>query len=110
MAKIGLVTVLYKSETVLDGFFESLRKQTFKDFKLYIVNNASPDGSLKKALLEKEKVDYPIEIIDNENNVGVAKGNNQGIERALYEKSEYILLLNNDIEFLENTIEILYSE
>ena len=34
MCKIGIVTVLYNSEKVLEDFFRTLDKQTFKDFQL----------------------------------------------------------------------------
>ncbi len=44
--KIGIVTVLYNSESVLSEFFETLNRQTYKNFVLYVVDNLSPDGSL----------------------------------------------------------------
>jgi GT2 family glycosyltransferase len=38
-------------------------------------------------------------VIANKTNVGVARGNNQGIERALADGCTHVLLLNNDVEF-----------
>lgn len=49
----------------------------------------------------------PVEFINNNANLGVAKGNNQGILKALEEQCDYILLLNNDIEFPEETISVM---
>ena len=40
MSKIGLVTVLFKSDDVLPGFFKSIAKQTHKDYVLYLVDNS----------------------------------------------------------------------
>ena len=40
-----------------------------------------------------------VTLIKNTDNVGVAKGNNQGIELSLKNNCDYVLLLNNDIEF-----------
>jgi GT2 family glycosyltransferase len=103
MPKIGLVTVLYKSDAVLEGFFKSLSIQTFKNYHLYVIDN-SP-SSVTDRLIEKLSGEYPIPNfthIKNAKNFGVAKGNNQGIELALREKAEYILLLNNDIEFYQD--------
>jgi glycosyltransferase involved in cell wall biosynthesis len=44
--KIGIVTVLYKSETVLDDFFSTLNQQSYDNFILYLIDNKSPDKVL----------------------------------------------------------------
>jgi GT2 family glycosyltransferase len=100
MPKIGLVTVLYNSEDVLEGFFKSLSEQTFKDYHLYIVDNKVTEetNNLITSLLSK----YPVieyTHVKNSANLGVAKGNNQGIELSLKNGADYVLLLNNDVEF-----------
>ena len=94
--KIGIVTILYNSEAVLDDFFESLSHQTFKNFILYIVDNLSPDNSLSRAKSLGKKVDFECVYIENGQNFGVAKGNNIGIKAALKDGCNYILLSNND--------------
>lgn len=111
MASIGLVTVLYNSDDVLDAFFKSLSEQSFTDYHLYMVDNSVSESSTQ--LVHELTNKYSIKNYDhikNENNVGVAKGNNQGIDRALKDGSEYILLLNNDIEFdQQNLLDGLYD-
>ncbi|OAQ38792.1 hypothetical protein A5893_12140 [Pedobacter psychrophilus] len=100
MAKIGLVTVLFNSEPVLNGFFKSLGSQSFKDYHLYIIDNTPSKSSelIIYELLEKYQiVNYT--HVKNDTNVGVATGNNQGISLSLKSKTTYTLLLNNDIEF-----------
>lgn len=102
MAKIGLVTVLFNSDTVLQGFIESLTKQSFTDYHLYLIDNTSnstTDELLHKLVSENGITNYT--HIKNEKNVGVAKGNNQGIELSIKEGSTYTLILNNDIEFTQ---------
>ncbi|MBK6381295.1 MAG: hypothetical protein IPF72_17115 [Chitinophagaceae bacterium] len=47
MAKIGLVTVLFKSDAVLPDFFKSIAKQTHKDYILYLVDNSPAPTSDK---------------------------------------------------------------
>ncbi|OQY92027.1 MAG: hypothetical protein B6D37_15460 [Sphingobacteriales bacterium UTBCD1] len=99
MSKIGLVTVLYKSDEVLEGFFKSISSQDFKDYCLYLIDN-SPDERTE-ALLWLLLTKFPVnEIrhIRNETNVGVAEGNNIGIKAALNDGCTHVLLLNNDIE------------
>ena len=39
--KIGVVTVLYNGERVLDDFFRSLGEQTYENFTLYVIDNLS---------------------------------------------------------------------
>jgi GT2 family glycosyltransferase len=106
---IGIVTVLYNSNEVLEGFFESLSKQIDIKYNLYVIDN-SPDDSgiiIAKQLAEKNKIS--IEVIFNNANLGVAAGNNQGIKLALRDRCTYVLLANNDTEFEADTIKLLYD-
>jgi GT2 family glycosyltransferase len=85
---------------------ESLRKVTYPNFKVLLVDNASTDGSV-----ELFKRDHPdIELLVNEKNLGFAGGNNVGIRRALEEGADYLLLLNNDTvvcpDFLGGLVDI----
>ncbi len=112
MAKIGIVTVLYNSASVLEAYFKSLSEQTCKNFILFVVDNKSPDNSL--TLVERLALEYSSEyetkIIKNDDNYGVAKGNNIGICRAKAAGCDYILLSNNDIELKNDCIEkLLYQ-
>lgn len=108
MSKIGIVTVLYNSESVLDDFFRTLDKQSYKDFTLYIVDNASTDNGLSKSHELASTVSFKCIFIEEKKNWGIAKGNNIGIKAALYDGCEYILLSNNDVVLnCDDTIEIL---
>lgn len=100
MKKIGLVTVLYKSDDVLEDFFRSISLQSFKNYHLYLIDNSPSDDTddLIKILTDKFPV-TAVTHVKNTENYGVAKGNNQGIELALRDKSDFVLLLNNDIDF-----------
>lgn len=97
MAKIGIVTVLYNSETVLKEYFESLNNQTYKDFILYIIDNNSPDKSLVIAKELSKRVSFRCVFFEEKENWGVAKGNNIGISAALEDGCSFILLSNNDV-------------
>ena len=107
MALIGIVTVLYGSETVVDEFFKTLDIQSYKDFVLYVVDNKSPDKSLEKSKELAKMVSFKTVFIENEGNYGVAKGNNIGIKAALEDGCSYVLLSNNDIKLNADTIENL---
>lgn len=104
--RVGVVTITYNSAVVLPQFLKSMLEQTFRDFTLYVVDNASKDGSVE---LVSGYTDPRIRIIPNEQNLGVAQGNNQGIRAALADGCSAVLLLNNDTEFPNNLLARLYS-
>jgi len=106
--KIGIVTVLYKSETVLEDFFRTLNEQSYRNFTLYVVDNKSPDNSLDKSKEFAKSAWFKTKFIENNDNYGVAKGNNQGIGTALEDDCDYVLLSNNDVVLKPDTIEKLY--
>lgn len=105
MAKIGLVTVLFKSDTVLLDFFKSIAKQTHKDYILYLIDNSpapSSDKIIEDCLAQNTITQYT--HIKNIANIGVAEGNNIGIRQALADDCSHIILLNNDIELEQDFV------
>src|ERR1700740_798305 len=102
MAILGLVTVLYNSDEMLDDFFRSLSIQTFTDYHLYIIDNSPSPATddLVRELAKKYAIPQYTHF-KNEGNFGVAKGNNQGTEMAIKAGPEDIILLNSDIAFTQ---------
>lgn len=94
--KIGVVTVTFASGSVLPEFLKSVKDQTYQNFVLIAVDNASEDSTLQQL---RAFNDCELVLISNQKNVGVAAGNNQGIRAALDSGCEYVLLLNNDVVF-----------
>ncbi len=98
MTKIGLVTVLYKSDEVLESFIRTVFYQDHKDFILYLIDNSANEKT--DILLSSLLAQYPIKnytYINSNGNIGVAAGNNLGIKAALADLCTNIILLNNDI-------------
>ena len=94
--KIGIVTVTYNSEHVLDDFFKSIQQQDYKNFLLFFIDNASSDKSVEHI----KSWDFPNKVlVENEQNLGIATGNNQGIKLAVENDCDFVLLLNNDTVF-----------
>lgn len=72
---------------------ESIRKYTTEPHEVIFVDNNSKDGTVEYLRrLVSENSNY--RLIENKENLGFARGCNQGIRKA---KGEYILLLNNDV-------------
>ena len=105
--RIGVVTVTYNSGKVLEEFLDSIGAQTHRDFLLYAVDNASQDSTL--AQLDAWG-DERLRVIRNTVNVGIAMGDNQGTRAALADGCDYVMFLNNDVEFEPETFAILVAE
>ncbi len=96
MDKIGVITITFNSEPVLNSFLHCILNQTYTNFILYIIDNKSTDHTIK--IIEEIK-DSRIKLIKNERNEGVAKANNQGIKNAIADGCSQLLIINNDVEF-----------
>ncbi len=99
--KIGLVTVTYNSAEVIPGFMESLQAQGYQNWLLIAVDNKSRDSSVN--LLQNYN-ESRVLIIENKENLGVAAGNNQGIQKSIESGCDYVVLINNDTEFGVNLL------
>lgn len=104
---IGVVTVTYNSGRVLDDFLRSVSAQSFGNFLLYAVDNASRDTTLEQL---RAWDDARLRVIANADNLGVAEGNNQGTRAALAEGCDLVLYINNDTEFDSETFALLAAE
>jgi GT2 family glycosyltransferase len=75
---------------------DSLLDQTFQDFRIVVVDNGSVDNSAAQLNTYKNDHSDIVEVVYNPVNLGFAGGVNTGIEWALNESFEYIVLFNND--------------
>jgi GT2 family glycosyltransferase len=96
-SRIALITVLFNCEKHLPLFFECMGKQTDQDYLIIVIDNASKDPSLARARTLAQAHNVPCEFIANDDNLGIAVGNNQGIERARELGMDHLVLINNDI-------------
>lgn len=91
--KVSVVTPNYNGKDFLYAYFESLNKNSNEIGEVIIVDNGSRDGSQEFIRNYREKVDFPIVLIENSQNLGFAEAVNQGISKSRY---DYIFSLNND--------------
>jgi GT2 family glycosyltransferase len=96
---IHIVTILYKSESSIGEFLGCLQRQTFSDWRLHVIDNASPDHS--RAIVDQLQ-DARITVHANATNLGFAKAANQGLRAAYAEGAEAVILVNNDIYFADD--------
>lgn len=87
--KVSIVIPNYNGEKYIEGCLSSLKKQSFKDYEVLFVDNASCDQSIEIA----REILKDIIIIQLDKNYGFSKAVNEGIKAS---KGEYVVLLNND--------------
>lgn len=107
MKKITIIIVTWNNQKDLLETLSSLRGINQSDFTLetIVVDNASSDNSVFET-----KNQFPdVKIIQNQENLGFAQGNNIGIAAALENKSDYLLLLNNDTLVEKNFLQKLFQ-
>lgn len=101
---IGIVTVLYNSDDVLPDFFASLAAQEGVRYRLYVIDNSATDSGLQISRELAARHGIEAVFVFNNANVGVARGNNQGIDLALAGGCTHVLLANNDTAFEPATV------
>jgi GT2 family glycosyltransferase/glycosyltransferase involved in cell wall biosynthesis len=91
--RASVIVVTYNNLALTRLCLESLIRNTeYPNFEVIVVDNNSSDETQKYLLNLKERHEN-LKIILNEENLGFAKANNQGIRIS---SGEYIILLNND--------------
>ena len=91
MSKLSIVIPVYNVEKYLNACVDSVRKQTFNDWELLLVDDGSTDNSYCIAS-DYTKTDTRIKVVSNTHK-GVSAARNLGIELA---KSEYIMFVDSD--------------
>lgn len=88
--KVSVITLNWNGIHYTLPCIESLKKQSYKDFEVIVVDN----GSTKDDSVEQLKKIKGIKLVLNSSNLGFAGGNNSGVKAA--SATKYIALLNND--------------
>jgi GT2 family glycosyltransferase len=101
---VSIIIVNWNGEQFLHDCFHSLKDQTFKDFEIIFVDNASVDKSVEAAKTLASDLGLPLNMVQLETNTGFAKGNNEGLKHS---SGRYIALLNNDTVASERWLESL---
>jgi len=105
MPSISVIIPVYQAEKFLKGCVESVRKQTFSDWELLLVDDCSRDGS--PALCDScAAEDDRIRVYHKTKNGGVSEARNLGLGEA---KGDYIAFLDADDRYEPSCLETLWS-
>ena len=90
---VAIVVLNYQGEKDTVDCVRRLREQDYPNYRIVVVDNASPDGSEARlrAALPGET------IVQRGRNLGYGDGNNLGIEMALAEGADFIWIVSPDV-------------
>ncbi|RTE67155.1 glycosyltransferase [Amphritea opalescens] len=87
---VSVIIPVYNGATYIAEAVESILNQTYDNFEIIIVDDASSDNSLR---IVNNYESNKIKIITNDYNVGVAASRNRGIKAA---KGKYVAFMDSD--------------
>lgn len=131
VVKVSALMTVYNGEKYIEESINSILNQTFSDFELIIVDDASTDNTLN---IVRKFNDNRIKIIKLKNNVGVGKAIIEGLKYAngeyiakvdaddvyhperfskqilFFENNPFIDVVDSKIEYFTNHIDLLNSQ
>lgn len=98
---VSIIVPVYKAASYIADTIEMVRKQTYKNWELILIDDCSPDNSVEiiRGIIQENE---HISLICKTKNEGAAKARNTGIEIA---KGRYIAFLDADDVWLPDKLE-----
>lgn len=100
----SIIIPVYNREKFIEKAISSVLQQTYTDWELIIIDDASTDSTPK--ILESYITYDKIKIIRNNRNEERSKSRNAGINLS---KGKFICFLDSDDYFLENHLELMHK-
>jgi GT2 family glycosyltransferase len=103
--KVNIIILHFRNFSILSECLQSSQKISYPDYDITVINNGS---SLPLNFAAQNNItESSLQIINTQDNLGYAKGNNIGIREALKRGADYILLLNDDTVVSPDFLSIL---
>ena len=106
MKKISIIIPVYNAEKYIEKCLYSIKKQTYSNYEIIIVDDGSKDNSLKMCKKFKNENKNIILKIFTQKNEGPSSARNRGIANA---KGDYITFVDSDDYLEENLLEALLN-
>lgn len=104
MKEISIIIPAYNAASFISKPLESLRRQTFKQFEIIVVDDGSKDAT-QTIVDEYCREGMPIRYFYQQNH-GVSVARNVGIRQAC---GKYIMFLDADDELKESYLQVMYE-
>lgn len=98
--KLTIILPVYQSQDTLRRCLDSVISQSFRDWQLIVVNDASTDDGLN-ICQEYAHKDHRIQIVNHKNNRGLSAARNTGLQKA---RGEYVTFIDSDDALQEDTL------
>lgn len=93
METVSIIMPAYNCEKYIGQAIESVKKQTYSDWILIIIEDASNDNTVEEINIKIKDIKEKVIFIKNMKHIGIAKSRNIGIEKS---DSKYIAFLDAD--------------
>lgn len=103
---ISVIVPAYNASEFLLETLESVKKQTYTNWEIILVNDCSTDTTLQKAIFFSKGVENVVKVITNEKNSGVSVSRNVAVANA---SGNWLALLDSDDVWLPNHLETLMA-
>jgi glycosyltransferase involved in cell wall biosynthesis len=104
-SKVTVLIPFYNPGRYLVEAIESVFSQTYKNWKLILINDASTDNSL--SLIKKYLSDDRVSIVHHQHNLGQSSSLNTGLNLV---DTPFIIQLDADDWFYKDTLKVLVKE
>ena len=102
---ISVIVPIYNTEKYLVECVESLRKQTYSNIEIILVDDGSTDASIEICDEFAEK-DSRVKVFHKKNE-GVAVARNFGLQQS---NGQYVVIVDSDDVAVDRMIEVLYTQ
>lgn len=104
--KFSIVVSAYNVQAYIAECLESLKRQTFADFQVVVVNDCSTDATAE-AIQRCIAGDERFALLDQPTNQGLSAARNAGLAQC---QGEFVLFLDGDDYYADNALERLAAE
>jgi glycosyltransferase involved in cell wall biosynthesis len=105
--KFSVIVPCYNSSKTISIPLESLANQSYADFEVIVIDDASSDYYKTLSIIEEYRKRLNIIVIRNTTNKNGAYSRNQGILRS---KGEMVAFLDSDDSWVQNRLELALKE
>lgn len=103
---ISIIVPVYNVEKFVAECIDSILGQSFHDYEILLIDDASTDGSMEICRRYEEK-DARIKIFANSENLGPALTRNRGLREA---SGKYVAFIDSDDIVAQNYLQVLWGE
>lgn len=104
MPIVSVIIPVYNTESYLKECLDSVLNQTFRDFEIICINDASTDRS-KEMLILYQNEHNNVKVVEHTSNKGLSAARNTGLMHA---SGKYVLFVDSDDMITPDTLKELY--